>query len=153
MHPGQSQHSSMAKSAIMSSASSPALLDLHQNRNKSHNHRPAPPQTTTTQKNQKDQTKGDKPSTLMSPTKTVVGRALGSDLPQHENNKSLKQPSEQGVGHALTDTPVSTAPSSPQMYVYLSIYHSISRSLYPCLLFHVLPAPLFTPFMLVSPMF
>lgn len=48
------------------------------------------------------------------PSKTVVGRALGSEL--NEVKKSTARlPSKDGVGIALTDTPLSTAPSSPQM--------------------------------------
>ncbi|KAL1971682.1 hypothetical protein VTN31DRAFT_2303 [Thermomyces dupontii] len=48
------------------------------------------------------------------PSKTVVGRALGSEL--NEVKKSTARlPSKDGVGIALTDTPLSTAPSSPQI--------------------------------------
>ncbi|PKY02445.1 bifunctional 6-phosphofructo-2-kinase/fructose-2,6-bisphosphate 2-phosphatase [Aspergillus campestris IBT 28561] len=51
-------------------------------------------------------------SSLMPPSKTVAGRALGNEL----HSESLKPPSaNEGVGIALTDTPVSTAPSSPQI--------------------------------------
>lgn len=46
--------------------------------------------------------------------KTVVGRALGSDL--HSDAHRPSQASKNGVGCALTDTPISTAPPSPQMY-------------------------------------
>ena len=42
--------------------------------------------------------------------KTVVSRALGSDL-----HSDAHRGSQGGVGTALTDTPISTAPSSPQM--------------------------------------
>lgn len=48
-------------------------------------------------------------------SKTVVGRALGSDLHSDAHfHKSLQAP-KGGVGTALTDTPISTAPPSPQM--------------------------------------
>jgi 6-phosphofructo-2-kinase len=53
-----------------------------------------------------------KDGALMPPPKTVVNRALGNDL--HSDVKS-SQPPKGGVGTALTDTPVSTAPPSPQM--------------------------------------
>jgi 6-phosphofructo-2-kinase len=52
----------------------------------------------------------------------VIGRALGSELhPEVSNSKpavsvlSQRRPSKDGVGMALSDTPLSTAPSSPQM--------------------------------------
>lgn len=47
------------------------------------------------------------------PPKTVVGRALGNDL-HSDAHKALQAP-KGGVGTALSDTPISTAPSSPQM--------------------------------------
>jgi 6-phosphofructo-2-kinase len=49
------------------------------------------------------------------PQKTVVGRALGNELSSDAHRPS--QGSKDGVGCALTDTPISTAPPSPQMYV------------------------------------
>lgn len=49
----------------------------------------------------------------MPPPKTVVNRALGNDL--HSDSHKSSQPPKGGVGTALTDTPVSTAPPSPQM--------------------------------------
>lgn len=51
------------------------------------------------------------------PPKTVVGRALGNELHPDAHKPLSAQPSRDGVGFALTDTPISTAPSSPQMYV------------------------------------
>ncbi|KAA8647487.1 hypothetical protein EYZ11_004390 [Aspergillus tanneri] len=51
-----------------------------------------------------------KDSTLMPPPKTMVGRALGNELHADVHRGSQKD----GVGSALTDTPISTAPSSPQ---------------------------------------
>lgn len=48
----------------------------------------------------------------MPPPKTVAGRALGNDL--HSDSHKKSQASRDGVGFALTDTPISTAPSSPQ---------------------------------------
>ena len=50
---------------------------------------------------------------LMPPPKTVAGRALGTDSHHH----GLTHAHAAGVGRALTDTPVSTAPPSPQMSV------------------------------------
>jgi 6-phosphofructo-2-kinase len=50
---------------------------------------------------------------LMPPAKTVVGRALGNDL--HSDGHTTSQAPKGGVGTALTDTPISTAPPSPQM--------------------------------------
>lgn len=52
-------------------------------------------------------------ASLMPPPKTVVQRALGNDL--HSDSHKFSQPPKGGVGTALTDTPVSTAPPSPQM--------------------------------------
>lgn len=49
----------------------------------------------------------------MPPPKTVVGRALGNEL-HSDGHKQLQAP-KGGVGTALTDTPISTAPPSPQM--------------------------------------
>ena len=50
------------------------------------------------------------------PVKTVVGRALGQSPPttSHHLQGGLQHP-HGGVGRALTDTPVPTAPPSPQM--------------------------------------
>ncbi|BAE61073.1 unnamed protein product [Aspergillus oryzae RIB40] len=53
-----------------------------------------------------------KDANLMPPAKTLVGRALGNDL--HSDAHRGSQASKDGVGFALTDTPISTAPSSPQ---------------------------------------
>ncbi|KAN0075914.1 6-phosphofructo-2-kinase domain containing protein [Elaphomyces granulatus] len=50
--------------------------------------------------------------TSISP-KTVVGRALGNVL--NPDAASLRPGSKGGVGTALTDTPIPTAPSSPQI--------------------------------------
>ncbi|KAJ5513013.1 hypothetical protein N7463_002565 [Penicillium fimorum] len=52
------------------------------------------------------------------PPKTVVNRALGNDLHSDSHKSSL--PPKGGVGTALTDTPVSTAPPSPQIS---GLYH------------------------------
>ncbi|KAF3394149.1 hypothetical protein F1880_005522 [Penicillium rolfsii] len=54
-----------------------------------------------------------KEGALMPPPKTVVGRALGNDL--HSDAHKTSQPPKGGVGTALTDTPISTAPPSPQI--------------------------------------
>ncbi|RAL04970.1 6-phosphofructo-2-kinase PFK26 [Aspergillus ibericus CBS 121593] len=53
-----------------------------------------------------------KEANLMPPAKTLVGRALGNEL--HSDAHKGSQVPKDGVGFALTDTPVSTAPSSPQ---------------------------------------
>ncbi|KAJ5169053.1 6-phosphofructo-2-kinase 1 [Penicillium canariense] len=50
---------------------------------------------------------------LMPPPKSVVGRALGNDL--HSDAHKTSQAPKGGVGSALTDTPISTAPPSPQI--------------------------------------
>ena len=96
-----SQLSDMAKSAIMSSASSspgsegiPAF----------DHHEPF-----------------HKPSSIMGPPKTVPSRSIGGQL--HKDNKPAPSQSflspTNGIGHALNDTPPSTAPStapsSPRM--------------------------------------
>lgn len=47
----------------------------------------------------------------MPPPKTVVGRALGNDLHSEKTSQAPKG----GVGSTLTDTPISTAPPSPQI--------------------------------------
>ncbi|KAJ5836104.1 Bifunctional 6-phosphofructo-2-kinase/fructose-2 6-bisphosphate 2-phosphatase [Penicillium robsamsonii] len=52
------------------------------------------------------------------PPKTVVNRALGNDLHSDSHKSSL--PLKGGIGTALTDTPVSTAPPSPQIS---GLYH------------------------------
>ncbi|CAI7603446.1 unnamed protein product [Penicillium pancosmium] len=52
-----------------------------------------------------------KEGSLMPPPKTVVGRALGNDLHSDKTSQAPKG----GVGTALTDTPISTAPPSPQI--------------------------------------
>lgn len=89
----QSQHSDFAKLAIMSNVTTPSSddassLELHAHL---------------------------KDASLMPPPKTVLGRAISGD----GSNKSLLAHShsfsKDGVGVALTDTPVSTAPNSPQM--------------------------------------
>lgn len=49
----------------------------------------------------------------MPPPKTVIGRALGNDI--HSDAHKPSQAPKGGVGAALTDTPISTAPPSPQM--------------------------------------
>lgn len=96
----QSQLSSMAKSAIMSSASpapSPAPEDL-------------PPI---------DQHDSQKPSSHMGPPKSVAARSIGSQLLKENKlapSQAYLSPTN-GIGHALNDTPLSTAPSSPQMQV------------------------------------
>jgi hypothetical protein len=92
----QSQLSDMAKNAIMSSASSSASSEDGPSELHDIPHKPLTP---------------------MGPPKTVVSRNLGHQI--HKDGKPA--PSQHyltptnGIGHALNDTPISTAPSSPQM--------------------------------------
>lgn len=55
---------------------------------------------------------GKEGAALMPPPKTVVGRALGNDLHSDAHKPSH---AKGGAGTTLTDTPISTAPPSPQM--------------------------------------
>ncbi|KAK2755724.1 hypothetical protein FQN54_005874 [Arachnomyces sp. PD_36] len=98
----------MAKSAMTNAACDPNKKNnFPPNKNNSLNH-PFPQKSTQQNSNQK--------KTLMPPSsKTVVGRALGSELHQNDNVQKTLSP-DHGVGCALTDTPVSTAPSSPQIF-------------------------------------
>ncbi|CAG8175229.1 unnamed protein product [Penicillium salamii] len=86
------QHSNIARSAILTSATSP--------------------EQRADQRNMNGGSESGKEGTLM-PPKTVVNRALGNDL--HSDSHKSSQPPKGGVGTALTDTPVSTAPPSPQI--------------------------------------
>jgi len=90
----QSQHSEIAKAAIMNIA---AALEEPSLPSATMMTRPEP----------------HLDSSLMPPPKSVANRALGKDAP----NKNLPVPAaiKDGVGGALTDTPVSTAPNSPQV--------------------------------------
>lgn len=92
------QHTGIARSAIMTNASSP---DHSRNRN--------PGNTNGNMSN--DKPKAEKDANLMPPPKTVAGRALGNELHSDSSHKESKD----GVGMALTDTPISTAPTSPQL--------------------------------------
>jgi hypothetical protein len=95
----QSQLSDMAKNAILGSASSSSgsddipALDHHDLFHKS--------------------------SAMMGPPKTVPSRSIGAQL--HKDNKPAPSQTHlnptYGIGHALNDTPLSTAPSSPRMQV------------------------------------
>lgn len=63
------------------------------------------------------------PRSSYNPPKTVIGRALGNEL-QADAHKpaqltSQRRLSKDGVGMALSDTPISTAPSSPQIRAQL----------------------------------
>lgn len=125
----QSQHSKMAKSAIISNASCDPNDNININSNSNQHLHNSDDSDTSTQNTKKKKT-------LMPPSsKTVVGRALGSELYRDENiSKSLKQSSsssssDHGVGSALTDTPIPTAPGSPQMYVFPFFF-----SIYKCIL-------------------
>jgi hypothetical protein len=93
----QSQLSDMAKSVIISSAStSPPPDDI-----------PSPDQHDLS----------SKPSTLMGPPQTVPARSIANQLAKENKPAHYQQflnPAN-GSGHALNDTPLSTAPSSPQM--------------------------------------
>ncbi|KAL4898389.1 6-phosphofructo-2-kinase 1 [Aspergillus ambiguus] len=88
------QHTGIARSAIMTSADS-----LHERPNGLTSN-PAP------------RSGLGKDAGLMPPPKSLVGRALGNELQSDAHKGS--QASQDGVGFALTDTPDSTAPSSPQ---------------------------------------
>ncbi|KAE8146144.1 6-phosphofructo-2-kinase 1 [Aspergillus avenaceus] len=95
-----SQHTNIARSAIMSSAATPESSQKHK----------AEGPDGVSSGNSKPNVGKD--ANLMPPAKTLVGRALGNDL--HSDAHRGSQTSKDGVGFALTDTPVSTAPSSPQ---------------------------------------
>jgi 6-phosphofructo-2-kinase len=99
------QHSDIARSAIMTSASSPERQRNGVTSNGNNNH--ASP----------NKLGNGKDASLM-PPKTIVGRALGNEV--HSDSHKGSHVSKNGVGFALTDTPISTAPPSPQMYVFLS---------------------------------
>ncbi|KAJ5230201.1 hypothetical protein N7489_010909 [Penicillium chrysogenum] len=90
------QHSSIARSA-MTSATSPETGDQRIN----------------IKPNGTSNGSGSGKEGALLPTKTVVNRALGNDLHSDSHKSSL--PPKGGVGTALTDTPVSTAPPSPQI--------------------------------------
>jgi 6-phosphofructo-2-kinase len=98
------QHSNIARSAIMTSATSPehAAGDRRNNINR--------PNGVTSNGDGSGSGKEGSPMHL---PKTVVNRALGNDLHSDSHKSSL--PPKGGVGTALTDTPISTAPPSPQM--------------------------------------
>ncbi|OKL59194.1 hypothetical protein UA08_05877 [Talaromyces atroroseus] len=64
------------------------------------------------------------PRSTYNPPKTVIGRALGNELHTDAHKPaaqltSQRRLSKDGVGMALSDTPVSTAPSSPQIRAQL----------------------------------
>ncbi|RAL10736.1 6-phosphofructo-2-kinase PFK26 [Aspergillus homomorphus CBS 101889] len=90
-----SQHTDIARSAIMTCASIPE----HQREGKS--------------SGSPSQSGAGKEANLMPPAKSLVGRALGNEVHSSDAHKG-SQASKDGVGFALTDTPISTAPSSPQ---------------------------------------
>ncbi|OQE26853.1 hypothetical protein PENSTE_c005G00211 [Penicillium steckii] len=95
------QHSNIARSAIMTSASSPDPATQGDQRNMN---QPNGISSTTSAGSGKE-------GSLMPPPKTVVGRALGNDLHSEKTSQAPKG----GVGSTLTDTPISTAPPSPQI--------------------------------------
>ena len=99
------QHSNIARSAIMTSATSPDPAALADRKNM--NQRPNGISSNG------NGVGPNKESALLSAPKTVVGRALGNDL--HSDVHKPSQVPKGGVGTALTDTPISTAPPSPQM--------------------------------------
>ena len=57
-----------------------------------------------------------KDSNLMPPAKTGFGRSPNPHINSMKPFHPLSQQSYGGVGIALTDTPLPTAPNSPQMY-------------------------------------
>ncbi|KAJ5317247.1 hypothetical protein N7508_001755 [Penicillium antarcticum] len=91
------QHSNIARSAIMMSATSPDVGDQKNNTR--------PNGATSTGNGSGSGKEG-----ALLPPKTVVNRALGNDL-----HSESSQPPKGGVGNTLADTPVSTAPPSPQI--------------------------------------
>ncbi|PYH89743.1 6-phosphofructo-2-kinase 1 [Aspergillus ellipticus CBS 707.79] len=91
-----SQHTDIARSAIMTCASHPEHQRGAAKIPGSHSGSGA-----------------GKDAGLMPPPKTMVGRALGNEL--HSDAHKGSQAPKDGVGFALTDTPVSTAPSSPHL--------------------------------------
>ena len=91
------QHSNIARSAIRMSATSPDGAGDQGN-----NIRPNAVST--------GNGSGSGKEGALLPPKTVVNRALGNDL-----HSESSQPPKGGVGNTLADTPVSTAPPSPQM--------------------------------------
>ncbi|KAJ5515304.1 hypothetical protein N7527_006864 [Penicillium freii] len=95
------QHSNIARSA-MTSAISPETGDQRNN----------------IKPNGTSNGSGSGKEGALMPPKTVVNRALGNDLHSDSHKSSL--PPKGGVGAALTDTPVSTAPPSPQIS---GLYH------------------------------
>lgn len=100
---GMAQHSNIARSAIMTSATAPELMgDQRNSINRSNG-----------ATSNGDGSGSGKEGVPMHPPKTVVNRALGNDL--HSDSPKSSLPPKGGVGTALTDTPVSTAPPSPQM--------------------------------------
>ncbi|KKK15503.1 hypothetical protein P175DRAFT_0438375 [Aspergillus ochraceoroseus IBT 24754] len=104
------QHTDIARSAIMSCASSP---DLSRHTHHNINNTRAKPNGVTSNGIYGNYKPGPgKDASLMPPPRSVAGRALGNDL--HSDVHRGSQASKDGVGFALTDTPVSTAPSSPQ---------------------------------------
>jgi hypothetical protein len=62
-----------------------------------------------------------KGSNLMPPAKTGFGRAPNPHVNSIKPFHPLPQQSLGGVGPALTDTPLPTAPNSPQMYETFSV--------------------------------
>ncbi|EHA24340.1 hypothetical protein ASPNIDRAFT_209279 [Aspergillus niger ATCC 1015] len=91
-----SQHTDIARSAIMTCASAP---DHQRTSAPGKPNGPIPHSGT------------GKDANLMPPPKSLVGRALGNEL--HSDSHKGSQVPKDGVGFALTDTPISTAPSSP----------------------------------------
>ncbi|KAL4804865.1 6-phosphofructo-2-kinase-domain-containing protein [Aspergillus unguis] len=111
------QHTGIARSAIMTCASSP---DHQRNRTPTSNSMPDHNQSPS------GKPKAEKDASLMPPPKTVAGRALGNELHSDSAHKK-SQASRDGVGFALTDTPISTAPSSPQFAATASQASTPSR--------------------------
>ncbi|KAJ5584147.1 Bifunctional 6-phosphofructo-2-kinase/fructose-2 6-bisphosphate 2-phosphatase [Penicillium hispanicum] len=99
------QHSNIARSAIMTSATSPDPAALTDQRNM--NQRPDGIGSSD------NRIGSGKEGAMLPPPKTVVGRALGNDL--HSDAHKPSQAPKGGFGSALADTPISTAPPSPQI--------------------------------------
>ena len=92
--PPQSQHSRLAVQAILNNINTAASSTTSQH-----------PDFINT-----PSSGGEMDKSLKPPSKTVAGRALGIDSHHHPTHAQAA-----GVGRALSDTPISTAPPSPQM--------------------------------------
>lgn len=108
VHPcsaGMAQHSGIARSAIMTNAAAPEPS------RSTENNKPNGSASSESGVNGASHGPDNKDATLMPPPKYPAGRASNTGLPSEHNRRASKD----GVGVALSDTPMSTAPSSPQV--------------------------------------